>query len=142
MATASARGIELLLPVDHVMATSAEAGAVHKVVERIEPGWCGVDIGPATTARFAAAIKNAGTVVANGPMGCFEIPEFARGSRRILEAVAEAEAWSVIGGGDSARAVREAGLWERMGHVSTGGGAFMEMLAGKTLPGLAALESL
>ena len=100
----------------------------------------GLDIGPETARRYAARVETAGAVVWNGPMGVFEWPAFAQGSRAVAEAMARSEGTTVVGGGDTAAAVRRFALAERMTHVSTGGGASLEMLAGATLPGIAALE--
>ena len=102
-------------------------------------GWMGLDIGPATAVRYAHTIEPAGTVFWNGPMGVFEWPRFAEGTLAVAHAVAEAVAHTVVGGGDSVRAIEEAGLADRIGWVSTGGGASLELLEGKELPGVAAI---
>lgn len=139
---AKAKGIELLLPVDFIVADAFDNNANTKVVAKdgIEPGWQGLDIGPKTIELFSQAIKKSKTVVWNGPLGVFEMPNFAKGTLAIAELLAQSDAiTSVIGGGDTAAAVNQFGLADKMSHVSTGGGASLEMLEGKTLPGLAAL---
>jgi phosphoglycerate kinase len=119
-------------------AFSAEANT--KVVEGdIEDGWMALDIGPATIKLYAAEIAGAKTVVWNGPMGCFEMAPFANGTFDVCQAVADADCTSIIGGGDSVSAVKQSGLAGRMSHVSTGGGASLEFMEGKELPGIAAL---
>ncbi len=140
---ASARGIELVLPVDIVVAAEFSPEAEHEVVaaDAIPDGWMGLDIGPRTRALFAERIADAGTVVWNGPVGVFEMPAFAGGTRAVADAVAASPAFTVIGGGDSAAAIRAFGLDEAaFGHISTGGGASLEFLEGKALPGLTVLE--
>ena len=138
---AKEKGGDVVLPVDHVAADAFRADARTKVVEvgQIPDGWQGLDIGPKTIEAFKAAIAGAKTVVWNGPVGVFEMEAFARGTYELARAVAESGAVSVIGGGDSARAVKEAGVADRMTHISTGGGASLELLEGRTLPGVAAL---
>ena len=133
--------VELLLPVDAVVADRFAADAATKVVGLggIEPGWMGLDIGPETIRRFSAALRVAKTVVWNGPLGVFEMEPFASGTRAIAQLLAAGDMVSVIGGGDTAAAIAQFGLADRMSHVSTGGGASLEMLEGKTLPGLAVL---
>ena len=135
------KGIGLLLPVDTVIADAFAANANTKIVgvTAIEPGWMGLDIGPKTIEIFCAALKTARMVVWNGPMGVFEMEPFAVGTRAVAEALASSGAVTIIGGGDSAAAVTQFGLAEKMSHVSTGGGASLEMLEGKILPGLTAL---
>lgn len=140
-AEAAARGVALSLPVDHVCARSLSADvpvAVHG--PGIPDGWMGLDIGPATVEAFRAKIAEAATIVWNGPMGVFEIAPFAKGTEAVARAVAGSSAFSVVGGGDSVAAIERLGLADRVGHVSTGGGASLELLEGKQLPGIAALE--
>jgi len=138
---ASERGVNLLLPVDTVVADAFAADANSKIVDvdGIEPGWMSLDIGPKTEALFVSAIQAARMVVWNGPMGVFEMEKFASGTKAVAEALANGQATSIIGGGDTAAAVVQLGLEGKMSHVSTGGGASLEMLEGKVLPGLAAL---
>lgn len=141
MDEAAERHVEFLLPVDVVAAARVEAGAPFRVVDArlIPDGWAGVDIGPRTTAAFQAPIAAAGTILWNGPMGVFEIPEFAEGTRAIATAVSQSRAESIVGGGDTAAAVDRLGLAAKMTHVSTGGGATLEFMEGKVLPGVAVL---
>ena len=131
------------LPVDLVAADSFAANAVHRTVsvEEVPAGWMALDIGAATVAHFANRLAGACTVLWNGPMGVFELPTFAHGTNAIAEMLATlSHATTIVGGGDSAAAVRQAGLVERMTHVSTGGGASLEFLEGRVLPGVAALD--
>jgi len=143
---AAERGVELVLPVDVVVARELSAEAATQVVpaDGIEPGWKGLDIGPATVKLFADRLAEARTVVWNGPMGVFELAPFAEGTRQVAEAITEVTArggTTVVGGGDSAAAVRLLGLpADGFTHISTGGGASLELLEGRTLPGLAVLE--
>ncbi|MGM0546300.1 MAG: phosphoglycerate kinase [Bacteroidota bacterium] len=144
MAKAEAKGVNVVLPVDSVAAKEFKNDAEHKVVddEGIEDGWMGVDIGPQTCLSFGNIIKNAKTVVWNGPMGVFEMPNYAEGTNAVAEALAEATklgATTIIGGGDSASAIKQAGLEDAVSHVSTGGGASLMFLEGKDLPGVVAL---
>jgi phosphoglycerate kinase len=136
-------GKELLLPVDVVAAPSADAegasGAATYDVDEVPSHLAIVDIGPRTIERYARVIRNAKTIFWNGPVGVFEVPAFANGTRRIAELMAESGATTVVGGGESVQAVEEAGLAEKMTHVSTGGGASLELIEGKTLPGVAAI---
>jgi phosphoglycerate kinase len=135
-------GDKLMLPVDLVAAEAFEADAVHKIVgiDEMPEGWQALDIGPETAEAFAGEINGASLVVWNGPMGVFEFEAFAVGTRAIAKAMADCGGTTIVGGGDSAAAVRQAGLTEAMTHVSTGGGASLEFLEGKTLPGVAALQ--
>jgi phosphoglycerate kinase len=135
-------GDSLLLPVDAVCARRMEPGHQTRVfrVGEVEPGWMILDVGPQTSARFAEKVRSAGTVVWNGPLGVFEIPEFSEGTRAVAEAVAGSGAYSLLGGGDTAAAVEQLGLAGRFSHVSTGGGATLEYLEGKELPGVAVLK--
>jgi phosphoglycerate kinase len=131
-------GDKLVLPIDHLLATSPDAGAETKVVvgPEIADGWFGMDIGPATIAAYSKIIKEAGTVIWNGPMGKFEVEAFARGTKAIAEAMASSAAVTAVGGGESAEAVEKFGLADRVTHVSTGGGAFLEALEGKSFNSL------
>lgn len=144
LAKAEEKGVELLLPVDAVAADRVARDASTMVVDQgeIEPGWMGLDIGPKTIALFSRVINQSRTVVWNGPLGVFELEPFANGTRAIAELLAEGDMTSVIGGGDTAAAVQEFGLADAMSHVSTGGGASLEMLEGKELPGLAVLTNV
>lgn len=146
IAKAEAKGIELIIPVDTVVA-DAFPGKDNPTPERkvvssreIPDGWMGLDIGPKTIEIFKKKVADAKTVVWNGPMGVFEVPEFATGTFEVAKAIADSDAFSVIGGGDSAAAVRQLGLEDGFSHISTGGGASLELLEGKVLPGLAVLE--
>jgi phosphoglycerate kinase len=130
----------VLLPTDHVVAQQVSAGAESRVEKEIPEGWKGVDIGPATTQAYAAEAGRARTIFWNGPMGVFEIEAFAKGTEAVARAVAASSAVSVVGGGDSLAAVNRAGVAQRITHLSTGGGASLEMVEGRTLPGVAALE--
>lgn len=134
-------GPRLRLPVDVVIADKFEAGAEHKTMPMaaIPDGWRILDIGPQTVANYARAIRAAKTVVWNGPMGVFEFPGFAKGTFGLAEAVAGSGAVSIVGGGESVAALQESGLADKITHISTGGGASLEMLEGLTLPGVAAL---
>jgi len=135
-------GGKLRLPVDMVIASAFDAEAEKKTlpVGAVPEGWRIVDIGPDTSAAFAKVIAAAGTVVWNGPMGVFEFPRFAEGTFAVAKAVAESSAVSVIGGGESVAAVQQSGMADKITHISTGGGASLEMLEGLVLPGLAALQ--
>jgi len=142
MAKAEQRGLTLLLPTDHVVAPALEANAPAETI-RVDDAAIGsrmgLDIGPQTVQAYAAAVRDAKTVVWNGPMGVFEIDAFANGTMGVARAVAEVRGTTIIGGGDSIAAVKKAGVADRITHISTGGGASLEFLAGETLPGVAAL---
>lgn len=139
---ATAKGVRLLLPVDNIVADKFSADAEPVVTEdqNIPEGYMGLDIGPKTAEIYADAIKDAKTVIWNGPMGVFEFENFAKGTIAVAEAMAKADATTVIGGGDSAAAVNILGFGDQMTHISTGGGASLEFLEGKELPGIAALN--
>jgi len=136
-------GVDVVLPVDVVAAARFDPDAETRIVsaDALPEGWLGLDIGPDTCRRFAAAIQAARTVFWNGPMGVFEWPRFAEGTREVALAVASVDGYTVVGGGDSVRAVHELGLAERVSWISTGGGAALELLEGKELPGVAAIPS-
>ncbi|MDE0913791.1 MAG: phosphoglycerate kinase [Planctomycetota bacterium] len=137
---AAERGVELLLPLDHVAANRFAADADTQVCgPEIPAGWMGLDIGPRTIERYVAAVADASTVVWNGPMGVFEMEAFSAGTEAVGRALAECGGYTVVGGGDSVAAVGGLGLATRMSHISTGGGASLELLEGKELPGIAAL---
>jgi phosphoglycerate kinase len=138
---AKSSGKKFLLPKDHVVAEKFDASAPAKVIntQNIPAGWIGMDIGPATRAEYAKEIAGAKTIVWNGPMGVFEIPQFAEGTLAIARAVAASSAVSIVGGGDSVAAVKKMGVADKISHISTGGGASLEFLSGLTLPGVAAL---
>ena len=142
MKAAKDKGVKFLLPVDTVIANDFDNPTEIKTVEagKIPAGFQGLDIGPKTIELFSEAVKSAKTVVWNGPMGVFEKPEFAKGTLAIATAMAESDATTIIGGGDSAAAVTQMGLASKMSHISTGGGASLEFLEGKVLPGVAALN--
>ena len=141
--TASGQGKPVLLPTDVVVAREVSEDAETRAVpaDGIEAGWKGLDIGPETAKAFAAAVAEARTVFWNGPMGVFELAPFAAGTKAVAEAVAAASGYTVVGGGDSAAALAELGLADRVDHLSTGGGASLELLEGKTLPGVAAIPT-
>ncbi|NLG57098.1 MAG: phosphoglycerate kinase [Clostridiales bacterium] len=136
------KGVKLLLPEDTVAADSFSNDAKSQVVSSgaIPEGWMGLDIGPKAQAAFAEAVKNARTVVWNGPMGVFELPNFAKGTKAVAQAMAQSEGITIVGGGDSAAAVAQLGFADRISHISTGGGASLEFLEGLELPGVAALN--
>ncbi|HIR68165.1 MAG TPA: phosphoglycerate kinase [Candidatus Pelethousia gallinarum] len=142
MAEAESRGVKLLLPVDTVVAKEFAADAEHKTVKvnEIPDGWQGLDIGEESRKLFAGVIESAKTVIWNGPMGVFEFPAFAKGTAAVAEACAKCQGTTIIGGGDSASAVKKLGYADKMTHISTGGGASLEFLEGKVLPGVAALN--
>ena len=143
LAKAEAKGVRFLLPVDHVLGDKFAADAKTQLFEGDGPfpaDWMGLDIGPKTIALFSKEIADASTIVWNGPMGVFEMPAFAVGTTKIAKAVAaNQDAVSIVGGGDSVSAVKKAGVGEKITHISTGGGASLEFLEGKTLPGVEAL---
>ncbi len=138
---AKEKGVKLLLPVDTVIADKFAPDAQSKVVKagEIPDGWQGLDIGPETVKLYCGAVKDAGTVIWNGPMGVFEFPAFAKGTEAVAEALSKTDAITIIGGGDSAAAVQQLGYADKMTHISTGGGASLEFMEGKELPGVACL---
>lgn len=139
---AKAKGVKLLLPIDNIIADAFDNNANTKVAEgNIPEGWQGLDIGPKTIKLFSDEISKAKTVVWNGPMGVFEMPTFAKGTEAIAEALSKTKATTIIGGGDSAAAVAILGYADKMSHISTGGGASLEFLEGKELPGIACLNN-
>jgi phosphoglycerate kinase len=137
-------GNKLLLPSDHVVGDRFAEDAASQIVTHIPNGWMGLDIGPETRARYSEVLSSAKIIIWNGPMGVFEMDAFAAGTLAIAQAMASATenngTLTIVGGGDSVAAINEAGLAEAVSHVSTGGGAMLEFIEGKTLPGLAALE--
>ena len=142
METAKAKGVNFLIPIDNRVGLEYKADTEHKFVDSddIPDGWMGLDIGPKTEELFANAIKGAGTVIWNGPMGVSEWANFANGTIAVATAIAESGAISIVGGGDSAAAVQKLGFADKMSHISTGGGASLEFLEGKDLPGVVALN--
>ena len=141
LAAAAEAGVTFLLPVDNVAADAfSEDANTRTVGQDVPDGWMALDIGPRTVEQYAQQVATARTIVWNGPMGCFEMPPFAGGTMALCKAIAESGAVSIIGGGDSVSAVNKSGLADRMTHISTGGGASLELLEGKTLPGVAALD--
>ena len=138
---AAQRGVNFLLPVDTVVNNKFENAYDYLIVDshQIPDGYEGFDIGPKTRELFAEAVRGAGTVVWNGPVGVFEFPAYAEGTKSIARALAESGAITIVGGGDSAAAVEQLGFAEKMTHISTGGGASLEFLEGKELPGVACL---
>ncbi len=133
-------GDKLMLPVDHVVASELNAGAENAVVDRVPDGKMGLDIGPKTIENYSKVIAGAKTIIWNGPMGVFEMPPFDKGTVALAKAVASSGAISVVGGGDSEKAIKSAGVADKISHVSTGGGASLEFLGGIELPGVAALD--
>jgi phosphoglycerate kinase len=133
-------GTKLMLPVDHVVAAELKAGAPSQVTELVPDGMMGLDIGPKTIEAYSAVIAGAKTIIWNGPMGVFEMPPFDVGTVALAKAVAGSGAVSVVGGGDSEKAIKSAGVADKISHISTGGGASLEFLAGIELPGVAALN--
>jgi 3-phosphoglycerate kinase len=142
MDQARSHNVELLLPIDHVIAQKVEAGVETRVTQTVEipDGWMGLDIGPRSVALFKDKISTARTIIWNGPLGVFEIDAFANGTLEAARAVATSAALSVVGGGDSISAVKKAGVQDQISHISTGGGASLEFLAGKKLPGVEILK--
>jgi phosphoglycerate kinase len=142
MEKARNKGTKIYLPVDCVIAQKVEADAVTKqaTIQEIPDGWMGLDIGPATTTLFGEALQDAKTIVWNGPMGVFEIDAFSRGTFGLVTFVANSHALSVVGGGDTDTAIHKAGEADRISYISTGGGAFLELLEGKVMPAVQALE--
>jgi phosphoglycerate kinase len=140
---AAARGTKLLLPTDAVVADafSPTANSMVVPVTDVKPGWRILDIGPATRAVYSAQVASAKTVIWNGPMGVFEMPAFAEGTRAVAQALADSSAKSIVGGGDSVAAIEQMGLADRVSHISTGGGASLELLEGRVLPGVDALNN-
>ncbi|MBQ3533163.1 MAG: phosphoglycerate kinase [Oscillospiraceae bacterium] len=141
VAKAAAKGVKLLLPVDTVCGDKFAPDAAVQVVDagQIPDGWEGLDIGPKTVELYCAAVQDAGTVIWNGPMGVFEFAAFAKGTEAVAEALSRTDAITIIGGGDSAAAVQQLGYADKMSHISTGGGASLEFMEGKELPGVACL---
>ena len=141
IAKAKEKGVKLLLPVDDVVADKFAADANSQVVPdgEIPDGWMGLDIGPKTVELYSAAVADAGTVIWNGPMGVFEFPAFANGTKAVAEALSKTDAITIVGGGDSAAAVEQLGYADKMTHISTGGGASLEFMEGKALPGVVCL---
>jgi phosphoglycerate kinase len=146
LALAKEKGVRFLLPVDALEADKIETGATARNTSRVTPthgiteGWQAVDVGHATVSLFEDEIISAKTILWNGPVGIFEIPAFAEGTIAIAEALARSQATTIIGGGDSVTAVKQAGLADKMTFISTGGGASLELIEGKELPGIAALS--
>ena len=141
IAKAKEKGVKLLLPVDDVVADKFVADANSQVVPsgEIPEGWMGLDIGPKTVELYSTAVADAGTVIWNGPMGVFEFPAFANGTKAVAEALSKTDAITIVGGGDSAAAVEQLGYADKMTHISTGGGASLEFMEGKALPGVVCL---
>ena len=142
MKKAEAKGVKFLIPIDNIVGKEYKEDTEYMIVDSddIPDGWMGLDIGPKSTALFAEAVKDAGTVIWNGPMGVSEWEHFAAGTIGVATAIAESNAISIIGGGDSAAAIQKLGFADKMRHISTGGGASLEFLEGKELPGVAALN--
>jgi phosphoglycerate kinase len=142
MAKAKEKNVQFLLPVDNVIAKNPAADAEVKIcsVKDIPEDWMGLDIGPATITLFTDAIKDAKTIVWNGPLGMFELAPFSKGTFSLVSAVADSGALTIVGGGDTDTAVHQTGKSDKISFISTGGGAFLELLEGKTLPAIAALK--
>ena len=143
MEKAEAKGVKFLIPIDNIVGKEYKEDTEYMIVDSddIPDGWMGLDIGPKSTELFASAVKDAGTVIWNGPMGVSEWAHFANGTIGVATAIAESNAISIIGGGDSAAAIQKLGFADKMSHISTGGGASLEFLEGKELPGVAALNN-
>jgi phosphoglycerate kinase len=143
-AVANEAGSKLVLPVDVVCARKMEAGEALRIFEAdaVEPDWMALDIGPKSVALFSERMRNVGTVIWNGPVGVTEIKDFADGTKALGEAIANSGAFTLVGGGDTVAAIESLGLAGRYSHVSTGGGATLEYLEGKTLPGIAILKDV
>ena len=141
MAKAKEKGVNFLIPVDNVIANKFAEDAQWQIVDsdQIPEGWMGLDIGPKSAEMFAHAIEHAGTVFWNGPLGVSEWKNFAEGTFKVAQALAHSDAYSIIGGGDSAAAVEKLGFAKQMSHISTGGGASLELIEGLELPGIACL---
>ena len=143
MEKAKQKGVKLLLPVDCIIAERAaiDSPAKETSVQTIPSDWAALDIGPATSTLFAKALADVKTIVWNGPMGLFELEPFSKGTTALARAVADSGATSIIGGGDTGTAVHQAGVSDRISYISTGGGAFLELLEGRPMPAIEALES-
>ena len=141
MAKAKAKNVRLLLPVDVIISQAASADAERNIVDvkDIPEGWMGLDIGPATIDAFSEVVNKAKTIVWNGPLGMFELTPFSSGTFKLVDAVVESGALSIVGGGDTDTAIHKTGKSDKISYISTGGGAFLELLEGKTLPAVAAL---
>lgn len=140
---AASKNVKLLLPIDHQIAAEFKEDAVSKITEGadIEDGFMGMDIGPKSVELYSETLKNAKTIIWNGPMGVFEMAKFAEGTKQVAKTLSEADAITIIGGGDSAAAVEQLGYGDKMTHISTGGGASLEFLEGKVLPGIDVLDN-
>ena len=140
---AATKGVPILLPVDHVIAQECKEGAPTQITSdtRVPDGWMALDIGPKTVEQFTEALKGSKTLFWNGPLGVYEIPAFAKGTQSLAQALVQTHATTIVGGGDSAAAVHETGLADKITHISTGGGASLEFVEGKKLPGIVILES-
>ena len=139
MAKAQQLNIDIKLPSDHIISDQVNSSAKPEISSTIPDGLIGLDIGPNTSQEYAEAIGRAGTIVWNGPMGVFELDQFSQGTMKVVMAIASSSAISIAGGGDSIAAIAKAGVWSKISHISTGGGASLEFLAGLNLPGVDAL---